>query len=331
MAGGLRDSAQALAPPWLSDDSPVSPQNPTGGIGGRLVYLIGLMGDALVDRFQQAIYARLPLGGTTSPSGGNGGPDDDALALIGADRVIVRGIGESATSFGGRLQKAFPTWQHAGQAITVMKEVLAYLQTECKIAVMSDFIVNGFSHPIPSAFATMFSVGADTELPPTRWQPEWFWDEGYGLGFAVNQANAYDGHPITMKTAWWRSWLVLWSVTPWNWTNSEGDWGDPGDWGDATESWGLSVPSTTIGSVRQQVGTFKCANTWYRWIVVSLDPLFADWSAAGAYYPSTGDWQHWSKVSTAVGPDGNTVPAYVPTRAPLLRYCDGVIDANGVT
>lgn len=316
---GLRDSALALAPPWLSDTDPVGPQDPTGGVGGRLVYLLGLMGDALIDKINQGIYARLPLGGTSAPSGGNGGPDQDALSLIGTDRVIVQGIGEKPLAYGKRLQRAFPTWQHAGQAITVMQEVLAYLQTSCKIAVVAT-LGQSFSGA-PIAHFTSFASGADPTLPPSRWTGGWWWDTGYGYQFSAGQQNAYDGHPYDWHTAVWRDWLVLWSVTPNDWADAAPAFGSGIVIGDPRYSIGLSVPSSVIKTVRALVGTWKCASTWYRWIIVSLDANFADWGSGSAYYPATGDWQRWSKVVNQ---------QYVPARAPNLRYCDGVINAGSV-
>jgi hypothetical protein len=281
-------------------------------VSGRLVYLLGLMGDALIDRCQQGMYARLPLGGTSAPSGGNGGPYQDALNLIGADRVIVQGIGEPLLAFGQRLQRAFPTWQHAGQATTVMQEVLAYLQTKCRTAIFADPNASG------AAYVTEYAAGQNTQLPPARWYtgyPGWWWDTGYGQNWTPNAHNAYDGHPITMNDAWWRDWLVLWSVAPYAWASAAPNWGSGAQWGQTSVCWGLSIPSSTIASIRALVKTWKCANTWYRWIIVSLDANFANWTSGAAYYPSAGNWQKWSKVVNG---------QYVAARAPNLRYCDGV-------
>ncbi len=306
---GLRDSAQAIAPPFLSEDCPASANNPTGGVAGRLVYLLGLMGDALVDRTQQGMYARLPLGGTSAPSGGNGGPYQDAVGLIGADRGLVQGMGESPLAFGKRCQRAFPTWQHSGQAPTVMQEVLAYLQTQCRIAVVAD------SNNLGEAYATEYAAGANTALPPAHWLMAWVWDTGYGQNYAAGIDNAWDGHPASTWGAWWRDWLVLWSVAPYAWASAAPTWGSGVRWGQTSFSWGLSVPASTIASIRALVKTWKCANTWYRWIVVSLDANFANWTAGAAYYPTSGNWQKWSKVVNG---------QYVVARSVNLRYCDGV-------
>lgn len=327
---GLRDLAQALAPPWLSDDSPGTPDNPPGGVGGRLLYLLGLVPDATVDKMQQAIYARLPLGGTSSPSGGNGGPDQDAVSLIGADRVIIQGLGEPPAAYGKRLQRAFPTWQHAGQAITVMQEVLAYLQTKCKIMVLADANAGTGVGPASAyGYATSFAAGADPSLPPSRWKATWAWEEGYGAlsggAYPTPTVNAYDGHPAAWDVAVWRDWLVLWAVAPYAWTSAAPTIGSPTVVGDPALSIGFNTPHSVFATIQILVRTWRCANTWYRWIIVSLDADFADWSSGTAYYPTSADWEHWSKIDTAVNPDGDTVPAYVPSRADNLRYCDGVL------
>lgn len=316
----IADAALTLSPPWLADDSPATATDPVGGVGGRYMWSLGLMNDALLEKMNLAIFARMPLGGTSAPSGGNGGPFDDALALLGADRVIVRGINEGSLAYGQRLQRAFSTWQHAGEAVAVLPEVLDYLQTECRAAIVSNPLAasGGIAH------FTEYPVGANTDLPPARWVGTWDWETGYGVNGAPGGVNGYDPHPLRMATAWWRTWLVLWSVAPQAWTGDGGTWGDGATtWGVTDKSWGLSVEPTVISTMRTIVKTWKSASTWYRWIVVSLDASFANWTAGGAYYPSTGDWQHWSKVSTAANSSGNVVPAYVPARAPLLRYCDG--------
>lgn len=318
----IADAMLGLAPPWLADESPASPANPSGGVGGRYVWLLGLMSDALVDKMQQGIYARLPLGGTSAPSGGNGGPYDDALGLLSADRLIVRGLSESASAFGARLQRAFTTWQHAGEAITVMQEVLAYLQTTCRCAIVSN------ANAAEVAHVTEFAAGQDTTLPPARWTEFiWNWDTGYGPGGVPGGVNGYDPHPLTIATAWWRTWLVLWpsTVSP-AWTTDAGNIGAAGrTFGDSKTSIGLSASSSVVSSMRSIVATWKSASAWYRWIVVSTTADFINWSSGSAYTPATGDWQHWSKVATAVNPDGLTVPAYVPARDNRLRFCDGTV------
>lgn len=312
----LRDSALDIAPPWLSDDS-------ADAVGGKVVYLFGLLPDALVDKMQQGIYARLPLGGTTSPSQGNQGPYADALTHIGHDRLIPQGVGETPAAWGQRLQKAFTSWQTAGTAQSVMQQVLATLQTACRIAVVRAPCVLISNVDTVEPYATEYAANADPTLSPARWVPTaWLWDIGllaqFDAGFWLNN---YLGCPPSIQAAWWRNWLVLWPTDSNQWTMPGANWGDLGvNWGDTSRSWGLSVPPQTIALIVSVVTTFKSAGAWYQWIVIAFDDRFANWGSASAYYPTAGNWQFWSQIVFL--PLENRY-VYIPSRYPALRFCDG--------
>jgi hypothetical protein len=313
---GLRDSAISVAPPFLSDDSDT-------GVGGKLVYEDGLLPDALVDKMQQAVWARFPLGGTSGPSGGNGGPYQDALTHIGHDRNILQGVGEPLPAYGARLQGAFQAWQTAGTAQRVLQQILVTLQTQCRAAVVRAPAVLVMGTDTIEPYASEYGVGANQALPPAMWAPtSWYWDLGFQAVYTPGRyINNYPGCPPTIQAPWWRNWLVLWPTGSNNWTQPAGNWGDPGDtWGDTTSSWGLSCPPTTIATIQNILSTFKSAGAWYQWIVISFDDRFMNWGGASAYYPTDGTWAHWSKI-VFLPLENRRV--YVAARAPGLRYCDG--------
>jgi hypothetical protein len=276
---GIRDSLLALAPPWLSD--------PTKA-GGKFIYTIGLMDDAVLDKTEQALFARLP--GLADPS---------ALPLIGSDRLIPSGPSESESQYRRRLRGAFDLWQRAGINMGVLRQVLGYLEAFAPRArIVTD-----------SSRWTTVAPGVDLKLPASYQDGSgnWDWDSA-----------AYpDPHPMAMN-AWWRWWLILYSTASsgGSWAGSSGVWGDGHKWGDKTRSWGLGVPSTTIRSIRGIIGLAKRAGSWCRWLIISFDDSLFDQTAPGDdVINPAGGWSRWGKYDMS----GN----YVPARPANARYCDG--------
>lgn len=273
---GIRDSLLALAPPWLSD-----PQQ----AGGKFLYSIGLNGDALLDKAQQSLFARMP--GLADPS---------ALPLIGADRLIPRGPGETDAQFAMRLRGAFDLWQRAGINAGVLRQVLGYLNVyKPRARIVTD-----------SSIWTTQRPGVDPSIPASYQDGEhnWNWD------------NNGDPHPPAIE-AWWRWWLVLYSTSTSgsNWAGTPRKWGDPGKWGDKSKAWGVGIPSTIFRSIRTIIGTCKRAGSWCRWMVISLDDSLFDPALPGDNVINpNGGWHSWGKVS------GNL---YVRARPAQGRYADG--------
>ena len=164
-----RDVIVALAPPWLQGD-----------IGSRYLVNLGLGSDAVLEKGTQAVLARMP---------GRGDPTQ--LPLIGADRVMTQGPGETNDAFALRLQRAFDTWQHAGEARAVLELVASYTagqQTPGVGNVPIVAIVGGYQ----AKKWDWFMAGDDPGAPPKHSDQHagWSWD---GLE----------------STRWWRSWLIL--------------------------------------------------------------------------------------------------------------------------
>lgn len=180
--GQMRDAVKVLSPPFLSDDSPRSPQTPTGGVGGRFMYNLGLASDALLEKVNQGVKARMP-----------GVGDPSALPLIGNDRVMTQGPGETNTAFASRLQQSFDIWQRAGSARAVLELVAGYTagqQGTYAGQVPIAAIVGGYR-----AEKWDWLYNTSPVAPPVHYQepaPNWVWD-----GKEASE--------------WWRSWLVLYS------------------------------------------------------------------------------------------------------------------------
>ncbi len=273
---GIRQSLLSFAPPSLRD--------PQSG-GGRFLYTVGLLGDALIDKLEQALLARMPQR-----------CDPSALPLLGADRMLAQGPGETPTQYALRLRQAFATWQRAGIDSGVLRQVLGFLDAYKPRARIVD----------DSANWTSAAPGVDPALPFSyrQSQSNWNWD------------NEGDPHPKNVN-AWWRWWLVLYSTSTsgGNWAGTRPVCGGGMVCGDITKACGVGIPADTFRAIRTILGQSKRAGTWCRWIVIAFsDSLFLPTATADDVINPNGGWSSWGKKS------GNL---YVRARPVDGAYCDG--------
>lgn len=283
-ARGLRDIVTSLSPSWKAN-----------GFFEKFDYSLISIGDILIEKVSQAIASRIPTRTQTTTS----------LPYIGADRLIPQGLVESTSAYALRLQRAYDDWRKAGMARAVMSQLLGYLTPyNQRIVAVSqksvwDYFPNGSS---PSS--TPSHVPSTAATSPTA---NWDWD-------SVSDPNKVSW--------WWRVWLIL-DADPLypTWVTTEGTWGDGDLWGDSTKSWGLSVPSTVISSIRAIVKLWKPKAAWVRWIIVSFDStLFGPTDAPGAATLPDGKWGPWSKITT------NATTGRLErseSRKSTARFCDG--------
>ena len=181
----FRDSIEDLAPPWLAT-----------GAGQRVLYLPGLLTDALTQAALDGVKSRFPGYGLS-----------DALTFIGADRQIVRGPDEPDADYIIRLQKWLDSWQHAGSPYGLLPQL------------------EGLNAPVIRTWRTVdnssnwYWINAgDTTLTinSSHGAANWNWD---GL-----------------STQWARFWTVLYlspqaSFDERFWGDGLTKWGDGGVWG----------------------------------------------------------------------------------------------------
>jgi hypothetical protein len=98
---------KALGPGWL-----------TSGDGEKVLYSVGVMLDATLERARQALVARFPEYAET----------EDALGYLGRDRLIIRGRNESAERYAKRLVEwRYPLGHRVrGNAFAMLRQVRAY-------------------------------------------------------------------------------------------------------------------------------------------------------------------------------------------------------------
>lgn len=104
---GKRSFASALVricPPWLQRL-----------IGGSFMQALGDPLDDIRDKTAEGVRARLPDGGR-----------EDALAYIGRDRRIVRGLGEDPTTYAGRLVRWWDDHRVRGNPYALLYQLRAY-------------------------------------------------------------------------------------------------------------------------------------------------------------------------------------------------------------
>lgn len=163
---GQRDAIKELSPPWLST-----------GNSEKLLYDFGLCGDALLEKLNQAMRAHMPGQGTST-----------ALVYIGNDRVIPRGPYESNQDYVIRLQKAFESWQRAGERRAILAQVLSYLSLNSATTPGPIGAIVGGKDPSWD----IYYAGDDVSAPPVHFVP-------------ASRNFDWDGQ----MSQWWRAWLVI--------------------------------------------------------------------------------------------------------------------------
>jgi hypothetical protein len=173
----IRDMVKTLSPSWLQD-----------GAAERYVYGGGLAMDAVLEKAVQAIHARMPTKA-----------DPSALAYIGADRLIPRGLTESDSSYATRLQHAYEDWQIAGSPWATLREVLGFLLAVKPAArtVASQYTSTG---TCTGSTWNSYASGDDTSSAPQ-------WAAGIA-NFDLDSATPTNG-----SWGWWRGALILYADT----------------------------------------------------------------------------------------------------------------------
>jgi len=270
----FRSIRKTLAPRWLTEED------------GELVgYSLDLVKDAFVERARLGLLVRFPQ------QGPDGSPAPaDALAAMGRDRRVVRGINEAAAGYARRLLYWLDDRKNAGNAFALMQKLSEYTGEGC-------------------VFKTVDARG------------NWFIRDADGTrSYYFNQANwEWDDHPIQVggpndgRTRWSRFWVIVHPpATLWTETNT---WGGGSLWGDGVATWGSTATSDQVATMRAIVADWKPAHTRCVNIIVAFDPASFDPTAAvDASGMPNYLWEFWSK---------NVGGVQVPARLSTARYWSG--------
>ncbi len=255
-----------------------SPPTLQSGRAERYMYTLALAQEAILERAEQAILARFPQMANST-----------ALPLLGSDRLIAQGLTEGNVSYAGRLRRALEDWGAAGNAFSVLGQVLGYLsQWTPRVRTVS-----------PKYSNTWAASG----------------------GVLVRGAIAADSlSPVDGSGGWWWWWLIIYSTGGQAFAGpAPFKWGTPGvRWGRRPDcSWGLNVPPSVGAGLRALLRLWKPGNAPCRNIIISFsDALFDPTQPSGGGINPDGKFGRRSKIVGGV---------YVPARFSNARYLNGVI------
>lgn len=243
----FRRIRQFLAPRWLTE-----------GDGGLVGYALDLVKDAYLRRALLGLLARFPQNG---PNGETAPPD--ALAAIGHDRRVVRGLNESSASYAVRLIAWLDDRKTAGNAFTLMQKLSEYTGAGCVFKTVDNS-------------GNWYVRAADGTRTLHIKQDNWIWDE--------------DVDPVK----WSRFWVIV--HPPASLWVALSEWGGGLAWGDEA-TWGTTATYDQVQTMRALVADWKPAGTRCVNIIIAFDPTSFD-PVAAALSPGLPDglWGQWSKV-----------------------------------
>lgn len=302
----------------------ISPAFLKEGVGERMMYVFGLAIDAAMERLLQGVGARFPvITNKLSREVTPGQPD--ALAVIGSDRLIERGLSESDLSFGTRLQRAFEAWQLAGGARAELAQVRGYLLAltprvrlvssryaadPARVAWRLQQGLSGGAASYPNARLSTRWDTYDPDRDP-RAEPEHLQVAAGGGNWDWDSASQ-----VTGSWGWWGTFAVFYATGANMWTAPAPKWGAGVKWG-AGSAWGVTTSADVGRSMQLIIGRWKGAHSWVRCIIVSFDDnLFSPAAPAGGGVNPDGTFGRWSKIV-----DGECVRA----RFTGARYGAGVV------
>lgn len=251
-----------LLPSWLRE-----------GEGALVDYSLGLMADYAAEVHRLSAYVRFP---EYAPP--------DALAHIGRDRKIVRGIGETDEAYAARLVEWLDKHRVRGNPYALLEQLRAYMNQDVRVRTVD-------------ARGNWYTIDTDGTRTADLATGTWQWD-------AMDPAR------------WSRFWVILYPTAGGEpWADHTLDVGDPGLWGDAVGTTALTLGSSAtpehISKVRTIIRDWQPDGTRCEWVIVAFDPDSFDPSAP----EPDGNWAKWGEDDGS----GN----YVSARLATARYFRG--------
>lgn len=236
----FRDSVKRVSPPWLQDHW-----------GYRFMYTLAIQIDATAEALRQGVLARMPGFGTV-----------EALPYIGNDKQILRGPGESNESFIARVQATLTTWKIAGNALSVISQLVGYISPE---VARIRYVVTGLDEN-NNAVADWITVEAGSVTFYRANPSNWDWD-----GAANN----------------FRWWLIVYPG--YGVFDNRKTWGDGHFYGDGTV-WGFVGLESIANDFRSMIKKWKCAGTQCLYVILAADNADFDPTGSPGFPLPDGDW-----------------------------------------
>lgn len=263
----FRTIRSTLAPRWLTE-----------GEGKLVGYALDLVKDAAAQRAYLGLLARFPQ---NDPQGATTAPPD-ALAAMGRDRRLYRGIAETDQQYAARLKSWLDDRRTAGTAFTMMKQLHAYTGTQ-----------NGVSFRVVDNSGNWYTRSASGVESASLGLANWNWD---------NKPND-----------WSRFWVIVYPGTLWATTTSK--------YGAGLKKWGLGGGAGAYGAtitpeqaktLTALVNDWKPAGTTCMHVILAFDPASFSPTAPepdgtwGKFYKYSGGVAVASRLATARYLDGAT-------------------------
>jgi hypothetical protein len=244
----FRTLRKKLTPSWLHT-----------GDSELVGYALDLIKDAFITRVFQGLLVGYPQqdpNGTAAPV--------DALAMMGRDRRVVRGIGETDEAYALRLRQFLTDRRTCGNPFTLMKVLAAYLGDGTSFRTV-DVRGNWYSRS---------SAGVETSSLAAA---NWDWD---GAGSTAR---------------WSRFWVIIYPGTLWNTTTD--DWGDADlDWAETDHVWGCTATPDQVATVKHLIRDWKPAGTRCVEVIAAFDANSFDPTAP----EPDGTWDRWGTTTDGV-------------------------------
>ncbi len=270
--------------------APTALQGPNGQAYG---YTMSTPYDALAVAGAYAVRFRFPR--LTSP---------DALPWLAKDRQIVRGPGESQTSYAERLVQWLDLWVHAGSAPAILQGVASFF--------LPGTITAELVKQSRATYTDWDYWDGTTDTLYRRSPKNWDWDSD-GLVPCDKRFQQVNTHGVLGPS--WHTWVILYGTG----YTSDLTWNDPGQWDDGG-TWDTTATPAQVQAIRGQVAQWKSAESFVQWIVVALDSTYFQYSlATGDPKLPDGHFGRWGKVITSGGSR-----VYTPSRFTQASYWDGM-------
>lgn len=277
----FRTIRKFISPPWLHE-----------GEGGLIGYSLDQVKDAFMERAFRGRLSHFPHqgpDGTPAPA--------DALAQMGSDRRIFRGIFDTDRQYADKLIPFLDNRKTTGSPLRLLRSLKDYLGPLPSLRTVDDT-------------GNWFSKAADGTETWLLDQQNWNWD-GKSLYFG--------------GTFWSRFWVIiypnsLWSQGDGGWNvsgagDNEEAWGETANPDGTPLGWGATITIEQVATLRAIVkdefpGGTHCVN-----IILAFDPDSFDPAA-----PEPDGT--WGDVTT--GTVGELALLGAPPRLATARYLDGV-------
>lgn len=232
----FRNLLRSMVPRWLSE-----------GEGGQVLFSLGFLMDGAIERLRQGVHARFPA---DAPA--------DALALLGRDRRIRRGLGETDSAYRVRLVQWLDDWRTVGNPYALMRQLRAYINQPLVLRTVD---MRG----------NWYTLNADGARDVALAQGNWNWDSAD-------------------PSRWSRFWVILYPPST-LWTRGP-NIGDADLWGGAIGTAGYTIGSTArpeeVAGVRAIVHEWKPAGTRCVKIILAFNP--EDFAPDGSGAQPDGTW-----------------------------------------